>query len=364
MSHAARIDYQALSLQCKAVCGVAEKQLCRIDSMLKKISSSSTTLASEKITSYQTYLTEEKTNIENKIRHLVAQAEIQATLGTRTIEDGVNRPNLIAEATELQRQVDDIAISKIEVLNKLIDEELGNIGTDNDKKIRNSAYGVISLSNNLINQINSIHDIGLRELVLEQARKEENQTKTFNALLTLGQKALTDMSTHILESRRKTIINEIRQEMEEAKVDAALIDKTINTSGDILSIRSKATSEIIGEVVRKETLKIILKAIEARGFLVDRRNNIKIDRENNEVNLIGKKSNGQFAEFKIYLDGKFQYRFDGFEGQACQKDLDPFMKDLEEVYGLKITGKTEIWSNPDKLTSKKYQAINTNKGKN
>ena len=39
------------------------------------------------------------------------------------------------------------------------------------------------------------------------------------------------------------------------------------------------------------------------------------------------------------------------------------MTALEEVYGMQITEKQEIWSNPDKISAMKYQAINTNKNK-
>lgn len=44
------------------------------------------------------------------------------------------------------------------------------------------------------------------------------------------------------------------------------------------------------------------------------------------------------------MDGKFEYCFDGYEGQACQKDIEPFMKDLEEVYGIKVLNQTELWA--------------------
>ena len=72
-----------------------------------------------------------------------------------------------------------------------------------------------------------------------------------------------------------------------------------------------------------------------------------------------------FGVFGIlgFLDGKFIYHFHGYEGQACQKDIEPFMQDLEEVYGIHVTKQTEIWSNPDKNSTMKYQAINTNKNR-
>ena len=122
------------------------------------------------------------------------------------------------------------------------------------------------------------------------------------------------------------------------------------------------TTEIVGEKVRQKSLKIIMQAIKARGFVVDK-NNIKIKRDTNEVIMVAQKASGEKAEFRVFLDGKFIYDFRGYEGQACQKDIRPFMKDLEEVYGVHVTKQTEIWSNPDKISTMKYQAINTNKNK-
>ena len=39
------------------------------------------------------------------------------------------------------------------------------------------------------------------------------------------------------------------------------------------------------------------------------------------------------------------------------------MKDLEDVYGIHVTKTQEIWSNPDKISTMKYQAMDTNKNK-
>lgn len=130
----------------------------------------------------------------------------------------------------------------------------------------------------------------------------------------------------------------------------------------LTSIRQNATAEIVGEKVRQKSLKIIMDAIKQRGFVVDKKN-IKIKRDTNEVIMVALKASGEKAEFRIFVDGKFIYDFHGYEGQACQKDIEPFMHDLEEVYGIKVTKQTEIWSNPDKISTMKYQAMNTNKNK-
>lgn len=81
-----------------------------------------------------------------------------------------------------------------------------------------------------------------------------------------------------------------------------------------------------------------------------------------------------FDELKVAVDKIYKYFKDnGIKGrinlaggeplQACQKDIEPFMKDLEDVYGIHVTKSQEIWSNPDKISTMKYQAMNTNKNK-
>jgi hypothetical protein len=90
---------------------------------------------------------------------------------------------------------------------------------------------------------------------------------------------------------------------------------------------------------------------------------VTINRESNEVVMVPLKASGEKAEFRVFLDGRFIYDFRGYEGQACQKDIEPFMKDLEEVYGVHVTKSQEIWSNPDKISTMKYQTFNTNKNR-
>ena len=169
------------------------------------------------------------------------------------------------------------------------------------------------------------------------------------------------------ESRLESEKQKIREELEAARVERGTIEKVMN-GGDgspeeqLTAIRTAASDEIVGEKIRQKSLKIIMQAIQARGFVVDKKN-IKIKRDTNEVVLVALKASGEKAEFRVFLDGKFIYDFRGYEGQACQKDIEPFMHDLEEVYGVKVTSQQTIWSNPDKISTMKYQSINTNKNK-
>ena len=155
----------------------------------------------------------------------------------------------------------------------------------------------------------------------------------------------------------------IRAELAAARIPKEKVDSIAAKGRSIAEIRKEATDEIVGEKVRQKSLKLIMKAISERGFIVDKKN-IKINRETNEVTMVALKASGEKATFRIFLDGRFIYDFRGYEGQACQKDIEPFMTALEEVYGIRVTDRQEMWSNPDKISTMKYQAMNTktNKG--
>lgn len=371
MSYSEMIDYEAMSLKCKATCNLALTSIEKLDDLLNQINSSASTLINEKMKEYQKYLLSEKERIIKEVALITEKANEQAKLGTRRMKLGSaeeklyhQRNDLINAATDLRNKTNDILLSKVEVLRSMVKEELANIAEEADRKIKRKSLGQININSVIMDRINNIEDLILRESTYKEAIKEENQGLSFEELLELGESNLKIKTEDLLSAHRNRIMEAIRLEMEKAKVDAKTIDNVINSSDNIQEIRENASNEIIGEEVRKESLKIILKAIESRGFIVDRKNSIKINKDKNEVNVLGKKASGQTAEFKIYLDGRFSYKFDGFEGQACQKDIEPFMNDLEEIYGLKITGRMELWKNPDKLSSQKYQTYDKNKGHN
>ena len=133
---------------------------------------------------------------------------------------------------------------------------------------------------------------------------------------------------------------------------------------DIDEANAIANEAITDETVRKETLKVIIKAIKDRGFIVDTKKNLKIDKERNIVKLVALKASGQMAEFEIQLNGKFMYHFDEYEGNACKKDIEPFLEDLKNIYDINILHEEVTWENPDKIQTQKYQYINKNKGTN
>ena len=356
MSHAATINYEALSIEAKATCEQALKQLCKIDELLARIKDKASRLITDRVRSYETFLKKEQANITAELNQIISKAN------AKTKDASISN-----NASNLSKLVDNLTSYRLNAMEDLIDEELISAANRHEQNLKNQQVGMINISQDVLKKLETIDDFMLRESIYQIALQKENSNKSWSELQLLGKKRLDAKLETSLEKHKDNIMMEITQELKDAKVDDQVIkditSSKINNISDVETIRNKATSEIIGETVRKETLKVIMKTVETRGFIVDKKN-IKIDREKNEVRFIAQKVSGERAEFRIYLDGKFIYKFDGYEGQACQKDIEPFMKDLADIYDIKVVKQVDNWSNPDKNQSMKYQTVNKNKGTN
>jgi hypothetical protein len=356
MSHAATINYEALSIAARATCEQALKQLCKIDELLARIKDKASMLITDRVRSYEAFLKKEQANITAELNQIISKANAK----TRDA-------SIVNNANNLSRIVDNLTSYRLNAMEDLIDDELINATNKIQENLKNKEQGIINISQDIIKKLDTIEDFMLRESIYQVAIQSENSNKSWIELKELGKKHLDAQLESSLQKHKGQIMSDIKQELMDAKVDEQLIESIssskIQNISDVETIRNKATSEIIGESVRKETLKVIMKTVETRGFIVDKKN-IKIDREKNEVRFIAQKLSGERAEFRIYLDGKFIYKFDGYEGQACQKDIEPFMKDLADIYDIKVVKQVDNWSNPDKNQSMKYQTVNKNKGTN
>ena len=343
MSHQVQINYEAIAIQCNSICEVAEKQLKELDRLLAEIESESKQLLNEQTRALKRQILSERESLLEEMKQLRERADRRTLSSTR-------------EATNLQKRVNELASQKIIAFEETLRTLLGDKLQDNQRKLLERSNGVITIDEQTQKLLDRIQDVALRQFVYIAYLKDN--TLSGDALLKAGQ-ALMGQT---YESRIQEEQAKIRAEMEAARVDKATIDKVVTEGKTIAEIRKNATTEIVGEKVRQKSLKIIMDAVQKRGFIVDKKN-IKINREKNEVILVALKASGEKAEFKVYLDGRFIYDFRGYEGQACQKDIEPFMKDLEEVYGIHVTKTQEIWRNPDKISTMKYQTFNTNKNK-
>lgn len=369
MSQQVQIDYEQIAIQCKSVCEVAEARLKELETMLMQLQESSKSRLDERSTELRATIDKEKQNLIRQIAAVRKKAQHDAKQGVVKTNNHDSRyehkDDAIIAAQNLQQLADDLSSRKLIEFQSLLTALLGESINASYSRMRERNNGVVTIDKVTQSALDSIEDSTLRQFV--NLAYLENNELTGDQLVAAGKALMNKVVNATYESRYAEETAKIRAELEAARVDHKTVDKVVNeASGSaqekLVAIREAATQEIVSEKVRQKSLKIIMDAIKQRGFIVDRKN-IRIKRDTNEVILVALKASGERAEFRIFLDGRFIYDFHGYEGQACQKDIEPFMRDLEDVYGIKVTSQTEIWSNPDKISTMKYQALNTNKNK-
>lgn len=370
MSHAVRIDYQGISIQCQSVCEMANSQLCKLDQMLDVIESGSTRLLNSQTDALRKEITKNKKDLQNKIDSVLSKARKKASLGSIIVDSDymgshANAYEVIEESKELEIMVARLTDTKMVEMEALLNKLMNSKLVANQDKLKDLASGKIRINYDVQEKINAIVDEVIRQYVY--LAWVDNPNASYDSLCSIAtkMKVAADNQQYVAVEEKK--IEEIKIELRNEKIDEKIIEKIVSRDNGtakerVQKVRELANEEIVNEKIRRESVKIIVQAIKKRGFLVDGKS-IKIDRENNQVNIVAQKPSGAKAEFKVFLDGKFEYRFDGYEGQACQKDIKPFMDELEEVYGIKVLKQTEIWSNPDKNSTMKYQTIDYNKNK-
>ena len=224
------------------------------------------------------------------------------------------------------------------------------------ERLHDKAHGVLNLDEKTLEEINKIEDVALRELAYNQYVNSQKSNLTLESVM----EEAKEQYNNIIEEKKDEVIAEYKKELKSKGISSEVI-----TSNMTIDEASKAVYQAkTDEKVRQETLKIIIKTLRGRGFVIDTKNNLKIDRKSNIVKLVALKASGQKAEFEIHLNGKFMYDFDGYEGQACKKDIEPFMEDLKNIYDIEILHEEVIRENPDKIQTKKYQYVDTKKGRN
>ena len=360
LSHAVQINYEQIAVQCHSICEVAENQVAELDRMLTDLEGSSSRLLNDQTEALRKQIEKEKNELLKQIKAVLERADEDAKKGIVTGDSDILNVGqtraVITTAEQLRTRVNELATGRLAEMRALLDSLLSESLAANQARMIDRANGVVRLDEVTKAFLDNIDDEILRQFVYIVFVRDSSLSGA--PLLEAG-KALMNET---VESRYEKEAELIRAELAAAKVPTETVEKIVGTGKPLTEIREAATTEIVGEKVRQKSMKLIMKAIAERGFIVDKKN-IKINRETNEVTMVALKASGERATFKIFLDGKFIYDFRGYEGQACQKDIEPFMTALEEVYGIHVTERQEIWSNPDKISTMKYQAMNTNKNK-
>ena len=365
MSHQARIDFEGQAIKCCSICKTAGHTLSEIDTILKKIEDNSSLLLNEDSENLRKQLLKEKDNLNKEINNLNQLAEEQKKKGVVYGEVDTSR-EIVNKANLLLSKCNSFSSQRIYEYETLLKRILATSVSDRNKLLQTQISGTVAFSKELYEQFNKIKDVVLKDYVYLELIKESNIGKSFDEIVKQAQIILDSEVNKTISNNKENIIGKITKQLKDINLEQNEIDKIVKVekfdSSSLQKIQEQTNKEIVDEYVRKEALKCIIKSIEQRGFIVDKKN-IKLQRDKNQVVLIAQKVNGQTAEFQVFLDGRFIYKFDGYEGQACQKDINPFLEDLEKIYGIKVTKSKTLWSNPDKISTMKYQTFNTNKDK-
>ena len=350
MSRQVIVDYQGLTIQAIARCNTALHSLCQIDKVIDKIHKTADKLETSKVKEYEAYLQRSKGIIKKKIEAFKNTLEKYKEARTYSMFT----EKVQAESRELLNTINELTGSKLAVIYQMIDEGLLNAGKETVQSMFDRAHGVITISNDILYKINSIEDVSLRELAYQEIKK--NDKLSYEEIIARAQEEYDIL----LGEQTKKAIEEYKEELNAKGINSEELDK----AKSIDEANAIANDAITDETIRNETLKVIIKAIKNRGFIVDTKKNLKIDKKRNIVKLVALKASGQIAEFEIQLNGKFMYHFDEYEGHACKKDIQPFLEDLKNIYDINILHEEVTWENPDKIQTQKYQYVNKNKGTN
>lgn len=359
MSQQVIVDYEGLSIRIQAQCDTAIHSLCKIDKTIEKIHKTADKLESTKVVEYENYLLESKKIINEKIEKFKEQlSRYQALKKIATNNHSSDyekylrvKNQLESQSNDLINSVNDLTGSKLAAIDEMIDEGILDAGNN----LLAKSQGVLQFSRQILDEINKITDISLRELAYRELLKEENKSLGFNEILLKAQQEYDEL----LGKKTRKVIEECKKDLNESGVALDILEK-VTSIDEAISLTNESITD---EKIRKETLKIIIKAIKTRGFIVDTKRNLKIDKKRNIVKLVALKASGQMAEFEIQLNGKFMYHFDEYEGQACRKDIEPFLEDLKNIYDINILHEEIQWENPDKIQKMYYQRVDTNKNK-
>lgn len=365
MSHAVKIDYRGISLECQGICNLASSQLCKLDKMLDEIEAGSKKLLNSHTDALRREISKTKKKLQTKIDSVVNAARANESRGSVIVDSDfmgkhANADNVIRQAHELESMVAELSERKMLEMETLLNSIMNDKLVSHQEKLRDLALGKTHINIRTQEKINAMSDEVMQQYVY--MAWVDDQEAEYEVLLKKAEQLKQQAETKHSEQIEQKKLDEIRTELRAAKVDESTIESivtqdSVSAKERIQNARKQANSELVNESVRRESIRIIISEIKKQGFVIDQRA-IRIDKSQNMVSIVAQKPDGARAEFKVYLNGKFEYRFDGYEGQAYQKDIVPFRNALEKVYGIKILQETEIWRNPDKEMNMYYQAMN------
>lgn len=367
MSHQVKIDYNGISLECQSICEVASSQLCKMDSMLRQLEESASRVFSEQASKLKNEILKMKEQLQKQIDIVVLAAEEKAKIGKIFVDSDFMGEHkyaydIVTEAKKLKNIVNNMVSERLYEIQGLLNSSLNEKMKENYKELYENAFHIVSEDSRFMKRLKEIEDEVLKQYIYIAWIK--NRNLSFEELV-IQAKANMDLATEeYIAGCKEKEIDEIKQEMKNKGIDEETINRIAVSQKEtakeqMREIREKATNEMIDEQTRKNTVRLIVSMLEKIGFVIPK-NGIKRKKKENAIIIIGKQPNNETAEFYIPLKNSMTYKFHGYEGQTCQKDIKKVMNALYKK-GVEVIDREEIWKNPDKTTKMMYQTQHTNK---
>jgi hypothetical protein len=244
----------------------------------------------------------------------------------------------------VQAEYDEIS-RKLKRIDQLISRDEIEAARDLSLEVGQSIHGLFPRARREKSRI----ERGERELARAEKERQENEIRQ------RARQDFIDQMKRNLESDKDSnpaAIQEGIRKLDDLKDRADTLSET-DLQDQLVKESDKVDGEIADETVRRTVIKSIYQSLRKSGFIVS------APQMNGDVVLVrARKPAGQQAEFNVSLDGTMKYKFDNYEGQKCRKDIDEVTAMLEECYGVKLSKRKVLWSNPDRIKKGSKDAPN------
>ena len=261
------------------------------------------------------------------------------------VADQISRQR-VAEALAQKEEQENTMLSEFsKILSTYSDPVAMNFAEKQLVELRNDIQnGDVTNSAALRNRINLImKEAAVSSSKWKQEKLEQDKKQTIIDNIEDAKKAVIERN---IEDKQKA--DELLSRLNNLKASMMSGKSTETVEQELTAIDEAADEAMITEDTRKEYVKRIVKQLRSQEFTVETVEMIG-EGEKSLVKIVAKKPSGACAEARIGLDNKLSYKFDNYEGNSCLKDIEKFNVDLENIYGIKLDEKKDLWENPDRI---------------
>lgn len=191
------------------------------------------------------------------------------------------------------------------------------------------------------NQLHSIHQQSTKQLLEWKAQKAEKiEIQAIKAQVEDEINYLNDSKTEDNKASVQALLQELK----------LIASSDVVTKEQVQSIQEKTIEKFALDEIRKELILSIYKEIQKLGFGIVKAPHVVNTNGEEQVQFAAKKPSGQVMYCTVKVNGNIAWKFDGYEGQACQGDISQLKEQLQQAYGFNLDEKAVYWENPDKIS--------------